>query len=125
MIRGTAVPWNVVGTVSDGTRVRFAAGSLEATSRPIVTLGHDGPPIGRTVANVAGDTGMETAVRVSRVRDGDDALVLAADGVLGMFSVGVESDSSSTTTTKASCAWTVATGITLRCCRSARSLTRW
>ena len=32
---------------------------------------------------------MDTTVTVSRVRDGDDALILAADGVLGMFSVGV------------------------------------
>jgi hypothetical protein len=52
-------------------------------------LGHDGPPIGRTAANTATAAGMETTVKVSKVRDGDDALILAADGVLGMFSVGV------------------------------------
>jgi len=33
---------------------------------------------------------MRTTVKVSKVPDGDDALVLAADGVLGMFSVGAE-----------------------------------
>jgi hypothetical protein len=88
-IMGTAVPWDTVGTVSDGTRVRFARGSLAETDRPIVTLGHDGPPIGRTAANRATDAGMETTVRVSRTRDGDESLILAADGVLGMFSVGV------------------------------------
>ena len=38
-----------VGTVADGTRVRFAPGSLDAAARPIVTLGHDGRAIGRTV----------------------------------------------------------------------------
>ena len=88
-IRGTAVPWNTVGTVSDGTRVRFRPGSLDAAARPVVTIGHEGPPIGRTTDNTATDTGMATTVRVSRVRDGDEALVLASDGVLGMFSVGV------------------------------------
>lgn len=88
-IRGVAVPWDQVGTVADGTRVRFAPGALDAAELPIVTLGHDGPPIGRTAANVSTPAGMETTVRVSRVRDGDEALILAADGVLGMFSVGV------------------------------------
>jgi hypothetical protein len=88
-IQGVAVPWNATGTVADGTRVRFLPGSLDADRRPIVTLGHDGPPIGLTTANQSTPAGMETAVRVSQVRDGDDALTLAADGVLGMFSVGV------------------------------------
>jgi hypothetical protein len=88
-IRGVAVPWNQVGTVADGTRVRFLPGALDAAARPIVTLGHDGPPIGRTADNLDDGAGMATQVRVSRVRDGDDALTLAADGVLGMFSVGV------------------------------------
>jgi hypothetical protein len=53
-------------------------------------LGHDGPAIGRVSENTATDTGMISAVRVSRVPDGDTALILAADGVLGMFSVGAD-----------------------------------
>jgi hypothetical protein len=89
-IRGTAVPWNEIGTVSDGRRVKFLPGSLDAAARPVVTLGHTGMAIGRVSDNQATDAGMATTVRVSRVRDGDDALVLAADGVLGMFSVGAE-----------------------------------
>ena len=88
-IRGVAAPWNQVGTVSDGTQVMFAPGSLDAAARPIVTIGHSDRAIGRTADNVASDAGMSTTVRVSRVRDGDEALTLAADGVLGMFSVGV------------------------------------
>jgi hypothetical protein len=88
-IIGLAVPWDQIGTVSDGTRVRFTADALDAAARPIVTLGHDGPPIGRTADNTSTPAGMQTVVKVSRVRDGDDALILAADGVLGMFSVGV------------------------------------
>lgn len=86
-IRGLAVPWNMVGTVSDGQRVKFLPGSLDAASRPTVRLGHDGPPIGIS-SSAANDTGMASTVKVSRTRDGDDALTLAADGVLSMFSVG-------------------------------------
>jgi hypothetical protein len=89
-IRGVAVPWNVEGTVSDGRRVKFLPNSLPSESRPVVTLGHTGAAIGRVTANESTDTGMRTNVKVSRVRDGDEALVLAADGVLGMFSVGAE-----------------------------------
>lgn len=91
-ISGVAVPWDAVGTVADGTRVRFARGALDASARPIVLRGHDGPPIGMTVDAADTETGMSTTVRVSRVRDGDEALILAADGVLGMFSVGVNPD---------------------------------
>ena len=89
-IRGIAVPFGAVGTVSDGQRVRFLAGSLDAAERPTVRLGHDGPPIGRVASSEATEAGIGTSVRVSRTRDGDEALVLAADGVLGQFSVGVD-----------------------------------
>lgn len=89
-INGVAVPWNEIGVISDGRRVRFLPGSLDAAARPIVVLGHDGPAIGRVSENTATDTGMISAVRVSRVPDGDTALILAADGVLGMFSVGAD-----------------------------------
>jgi hypothetical protein len=68
----------------------FHAGSLNAASRPIVTLGHDGAAIGIASQNTDDGAGMRSVVKVSRVAAGDDALVLAADGVLGMFSVGAE-----------------------------------
>jgi hypothetical protein len=89
-IRGIAVPWDQVGTVSDGTRVRFLPGSLDAAGRPSVRLGHDGPAIGRVASASSSDAGLSTEVRVSRTRDGDEALVLASDGVLGMFSIGAD-----------------------------------
>jgi len=89
-ISGVAVPWNKVGRVSDGSKVKFLPGSLDAGARPVVSLGHDSAkPIGRVTSNKPGDLGMGTTVKVSAVRDGDEALVLASDGVLGMFSVGV------------------------------------
>lgn len=90
-IRGVAVPWDRWGRVSDGAWVRFAPGSLDPSARPVVAIGHDSArPIGRVSSNTSDDAGMVTSVRVSRVRDGDEALVLAQDGVLGMFSVGVD-----------------------------------
>lgn len=89
-IGGVAVPWNEVGIISDGRRVRFLPGSLDAAARPIVVLGHDGPPVGRVSETADTDTGMACTVKVSRVPDGDNALILAADGVLGMFSVGAD-----------------------------------
>ena len=87
-IRGVAVPWGKVGTVSDGTRVKFLAGSLDADARPVVVLGHEGRAIGKVATNVTTDHGIATTVKVSRTRDGDEALVLAADAVLGQFSIG-------------------------------------
>ena len=89
-IRGVAVPYDTVGTVQDGRRVKFLAGALDPASRPSVRLGHDGPPIGKVSAASSTDAGLTATVRVSQTRDGDEALVLAADGVLGMFSVGAD-----------------------------------
>jgi hypothetical protein len=92
-IKGVAVPWNQVGVVADGRKVKFLPSSLPVEARPVVTLGHEGAAIGRVTDNTDTEAGMATSVKVSRVRDGDEALVLAADGVLGMFSVGAEPSS--------------------------------
>lgn len=90
-IRGVAVPWNVEGTVSSGQRVRFEPGSLPASGRPVALLGHDlARPIGRVVDAADNGAALTAAVRVSRTRDGDEALTLAADEVLAMFSVGAD-----------------------------------
>lgn len=92
-ISGTAVPWNVVGTVSDGRRVRFAPGSLPADPAvlPVVLRDHDrARPLGRVSAARDTGAGIDVDTRVSATRDGDEALVLAADGVLGAFSVGAD-----------------------------------
>jgi hypothetical protein len=89
-IRGTAVPWDQVGTVSNGTRVKFLPGSLSADARPVVTSGHDGPAFGKVTEAVSSPSGMSVSVKVSDVLVGSDALTLAADGVLSMFSVGVD-----------------------------------
>lgn len=90
-VAGVAVPWMVPGTVSSGDTVVFHPGSLDASARPVLLRDHDRTrPIG-TVTD-ARDTGqaLEASAHVSATRDGDDALVLAADGALPMFSVGAE-----------------------------------
>src|SRR4029077_2011475 len=92
-VAGVAVPWNMPGTVSDGTTVVFHPGSLDAAARPVLLRDHDGSrPLGRVIDAAATPTGMLATARIARTRDGDEALVLAAppDRVLGMFSVGVD-----------------------------------
>jgi hypothetical protein len=88
-IAGIAVPYNVAGVVSSGDTVVFHPGSLDANARPIALRDHDrARPIGVVVATADGPEAMQATIRASRTRDGDDALVLAADGALPAFSVG-------------------------------------
>lgn len=88
-IAGVAVPWNVPGRVSSGELVVFHPGSLDATTRPVALRDHDPTrPIGVVVDAVDNTRELEATVRASATRDGDDALVLAGDGALPMFSVG-------------------------------------
>lgn len=91
-IEGIAVPWNVEATVSDGTRVRFLPGSLpEDGPAPKLIRDHDlSKPVGIVAERASADSGMLFSARVSATRDGDEALTLAADGVLDAVSVGVE-----------------------------------
>jgi HK97 family phage prohead protease len=90
-IAGTAVPWNTPGRVSSGETVVFHPGSLDASARPVALRDHDrGRPIGVVADARDSGAGLDATVRVSATRDGDDALVLANDGALPMFSVGAE-----------------------------------
>lgn len=90
-IAGVAVPYGVEGRVADGTVVVFEPGSLDPAARPVVLRDHDRTrPLGRVVDAVDYGDRMEATARISATRDGDDALVLAADGALPMFSVGVD-----------------------------------
>jgi HK97 family phage prohead protease len=87
-VRGLAVPWDVVGMASTGP-VRFLPGSL--TPAPHLLLRDHDPAqaIGRVHSAETDDTGATITARVSDVPAGDEALVLAADGVLTGLSVGV------------------------------------
>lgn len=91
-VAGLAVPYNVTATVDGGQRVRFLPGSLPVDGEnPLLLLGHDrSRAVGVVTTRHDGPDGMRVAARVSAVPDGDHALVLAADGVLNAFSVGVD-----------------------------------
>lgn len=90
-IDGLAVPWNVTANASTGP-VRFLPGSLpEDGPAPKLIRDHDSTrPIGIVAERVATDEGMMFSARIAATVDGDEALVLAADGVLDAVSVGVE-----------------------------------
>jgi hypothetical protein len=89
-ITGVAVQYNTFATVSDGTTVSFAPGSLPTDGRqPRVFMYHDSTmPVGLVTERV--DTGSEMllAMKISSTALGNEALVLAADGVMEL-SVGV------------------------------------
>lgn len=90
-IQGLAVPWGVDAVASTGP-VRFLPGSLPTDGpAPKLLRDHDPRrPIGAVTERVATDDGMMFSARISSTVDGDEALVLAADGVLDAVSVGVE-----------------------------------
>lgn len=90
-LAGLALPYNVEATVSDGTKVMFLPGSLNAGGKmPKLYLGHDSSQaVGLVTAMVDSESGMLYEARISETTLGNEALVLAADGVLDAVSVGV------------------------------------
>jgi len=90
-ITGVAVPYNTFATVSDGTRVQFAPGSLPVEGKaPKLYMYHDSSQaIGVLSERVDSPEAMYFTAKVSNTRAGDEALILAADGVLDSVSVGV------------------------------------
>lgn len=89
-ITAIAVPWNTFATVSDGTEVMFKPGSLPVDGKaPRVFMYHDAAkPVGIVSERVDTGTEMLASMKISRTLLGDEALVLAADGVMDV-SVGV------------------------------------
>jgi HK97 family phage prohead protease len=90
-LAGLALPYNVEATVNDGTKVMFMPGSLNASEKmPKLYLNHDSTmAVGILTALVDTPGGMMYEARISETALGDEALVLAADGVLDAVSVGV------------------------------------
>jgi len=90
-LAGLALPYNVEATVNDGTKVMFMPGSLNAGAKmPKLYLGHDSTQaVGLVTAMVDTPGGMMYEARISETTLGNEALVLAADGVLDAVSVGV------------------------------------
>lgn len=90
-LAGLALPYNVEATVSDGTKVMFLPGSLNAGGKmPKLYLGHDSSQaVGLVTSMVDTPGGMMYEARISETSLGNEALVLAMDKVLDAVSVGV------------------------------------
>ena len=90
-ISGTAVPYNVPATVSDGTAVIFRPGSLPVEGKaPRLFMYHDASmPVGVVTERVDTEQGMMFSAKISATNLGNDALVMAADGTIDQVSVGV------------------------------------
>ena len=90
-ITGIAVPYGVAATVADGTSVIFEAGSLPVDGKaPRLYMNHDSTnAIGIVTERVDGPEGMMFTAKISKTQAGDEALILAQDGVLDSVSVGV------------------------------------
>ncbi len=76
-ISGTAVPYNVPATVSDGTAVIFRPGSLPVEGKaPRLFMYHDASmPVGVVTERVDTEQGMMFSAKISATSLGNDALV--------------------------------------------------
>jgi HK97 family phage prohead protease len=90
-ITGIALPYNVEATVSGGQTVSFLPGSLPTEGKaPKLYMSHDASQAIGLVTERSDDAeAMYFTAKVSTTALGDEALVLAADGVLDSVSVGV------------------------------------
>lgn len=90
-ITGIAVPYGETAVVSDGTAVRFEQGALPVEGKaPKLFMYHDSTqPVGLVTARQDTDAGMLFTAKISATAAGDEALMLAQDGVLDAVSVGV------------------------------------
>ena len=90
-ITGIALPYNVEATVSGGQTVTFLPGSLPTEGKaPKLYMSHDASQaIGLVTERSDDEKAMYFTAKVSTTALGDEALVLAADGVLDSVSVGV------------------------------------
>ncbi len=89
-ITAVAVPYGEYATLSDGSQVRFMQGSLPVDGKaPRVFMYHDSTkPVGIVAERVEVEGAMMAEMKISRTALGDEALTLAADGVMDV-SVGV------------------------------------
>ena len=90
-ITGIAVPYDVAATVSDGTIVIIKQGALPVDGKaPRLYMNHDATnAIGIVTERVDTPEGMMFTAKISKTQAGDEALILAMDGVLDSVSVGV------------------------------------
>jgi HK97 family phage prohead protease len=90
-VSGVAVPYGVVATVSDGTKVIFEAGSLPTDGKaPKLYVNHDSEQaVGIVTERVETSDGMMFSARFSKTSRAEEALQLSLDGVIDSVSVGV------------------------------------
>ena len=90
-ITGIALPYNVEATVSGGQVVSFLPGSLPTDGKnPKLYMSHDSTQaIGLVTERADSPEAMYFTAKVSTTALGDEALILAVDGVLDSVSVGV------------------------------------
>ena len=90
-ITGIALPYNVEATVSGGQVVSFLPGSLPTEGKaPKLYMSHDSTQaIGLVTERADSVEAMYFTAKVSTTALGDEALILASDGVLDSVSVGV------------------------------------
>ena len=89
VIEGMAVPWNAPAITMFGDKVQFAKDSISVQGVPVILHHAPDRPIGTVKGESSTEKGLDAHAKISAVRDGDEALVLAGDGVLRGFSVGV------------------------------------
>ena len=91
-ISGLAVPWDVVATVSDGTRVQFARGAFDVGQKPAKLIeNHDITQL-RGVVNALTDSpaGLEFEATLADTRASRDAVALLQAGAYDSVSVGAQ-----------------------------------
>ena len=89
-ISGLAVPWDVVATVSDGTRVQFARGAFDVGQKPAKLIeNHDLTQLRGVVDTlVDGNEGLEFEATLADTRASRDAVALLKAGAYDAVSVG-------------------------------------
>jgi HK97 family phage prohead protease/HK97 family phage major capsid protein len=89
-IAGVAVPYGVEATALTGP-VRIEKGAIRAEGKPKFIRDHDlSRPLGVVTELIDSDEALMFEAKISATRDGDEALVLASDGVLDSVSVGLD-----------------------------------
>jgi HK97 family phage prohead protease len=90
-ISGIAVPYGVDAVVTGGEKVRIEAGALPTDGKaPKLFMYHDSTqPVGVVTERVETDEGMLFSAKIAGTAAGDEALVLAQEGVLDSVSVGI------------------------------------
>ena len=90
-ISGIAVPYGVDATVTGGEKIRVEAGALPVDGKaPKLFMYHDSTqPVGVVTERVETEEGMLFSARIAPTAAGDEAMILAQEGVLDSVSVGI------------------------------------